>query len=315
MSPLAAAIRAAPPLLGATVRRMLREGMVRRALGFPIVITVATLLVTMTVVAVYRGTPTVFVGPTVDDVDRAALRAQDLWVREVPDPLDALDGDLAVAAFDGTTLVVTHSRHALRAEGALRERRGAWRLRAMPLPGPRFTALQGDRIAGLLAAIYALYGVVFGAGMVARDRDDTSLEVELALPVPKGVHGVVRWIAAAGMLSAWVALSLTLTWAFLGLTEPGPTMRDAIAAAILAVGLGLASVGRAGLRSGFAGSLAMGLSLTTGLLGLGWFLPDVGAWLPLASIVTGGGGWAPLGLSVVLGGLAVAVFTWRSARA
>lgn len=308
-------LRALPALLGANVRRLLREGMVRRALGFPVVLTVGTLLATLVVVAVSRGLPTVAVTDAVTDEDIAMFEAADLVVVTTDDPEYAVAHGDADAAFDGTTLFMGEGRGPIQAEGALRRARNSpWWVEAEPLPSTRFTRQQGSIIGRLLAAIYALYGVVFGAGMVARDRDDATLEVELALPVPRILHGLARWIAGSAVLGLWVVLGVSLAGALLGLDDTPTRMLDALAGSTMAVALGLASIGRAGLRSGFAGSLAAGLAVTTGLLGLGYGLPVLGHYLPLASIVATGG-LIPFAVSLLLGLGAVAIFTLRSARA
>ena len=67
---------------------------------------------------------------------------------------------------------------------------------------------------------------------------------------------------------------------------------------------------RGGPRTNFSGPLAGALSAATGLFGLGYALPAVGSWLPMASVVTGGSPIAPLGVALLLGLLA----TWMFAR-
>jgi len=309
-------IRAVAALLQSHLKRLLRESMARRALGFPVVLTTATLLATLAVVSIGRGIPAVAVTEPLEPAAEQALAERGLRVVQSTDPSGAVQDGSAVAGLAGSTLWTAGGRDALVAEAALRRARGAsWYPEPPPLPGREQAASQGQTIATLLMAIYALYGVVFGAGMIARDRDDGTLEVELTLALPKAVHGLTRWTAATLVVGLWVGLAILLTAALLGLPDADATLRHGLAAVGAAVALGLASVGRAGLQSGFAASLAAGLSLTTGLLGLGWALPSVGAWLPLSSLAAGGSGWIPLGGMVVLATLAIGVFTWRSASA
>jgi ABC-type transport system involved in multi-copper enzyme maturation permease subunit len=169
-------------------------------------------------------------------------------------------------------------------------------------------------MAMLVLAIYALYGVVFGAAMVARDRDQGTLEVELSLPVPAWTHGASRWIAASLVLASWMVLGVAAFVAWIGVEDPGAVVRIGLAAATGAVALGLGSVGRAGLKVGFASSLAAGLTAASALFGLGYAAPDIGVHLPLGSIVAGGDGWTPLAVSAALGVAAVALFALRTAR-
>lgn len=307
--------RTLPPLLGAHLRRLLREGMVRRALAFPVLVTFVTLLGTIAVVGTWRGLPTVAVGPEVTATDRQAFKEAGLWIEEVEAAADAVRAGDAVATFDGTRLTAAPGPVGTRAEAVLRETRGTWRLQTAPPPDARFTARFGGRVFLLLAAIYALYGVVFGAGTVARDRDDRALKVELCLPVPRWVHGVVRITAGALILAGWNAVALAFTAALLGIESPVDALVDGVAGSLVAVGLGLASVGRSGIKSGFAATLAVGLAAATALFGLGWALPMVGQFLPLASIIAGGAAPWPLVTGGVIAALCVALFTLRSARA
>lgn len=307
---------AAVGLLGANLKRVLRESMALRALAFPVILTILTLLATLAVVSLGRGTPVVAFQEVPPDEVAAALITQGMRARQRDDVRQALvDGD-AIFGVAADRWYTAGGRDAVVAEGVLRDHVGArWKPVPPPLPGGASAARQGSTVANLLIAIYALYGVVFGAGMVARDREDGTLEVELTLALPKSLHGLTRWVAATLVIGSWVALATLYTAALLGLPDPGETLRHGVAAAGASVALGLASVRRAGLRSGFAATLAAGLSATTAMLGLGYLLPSVGSWLPLASLASGGTGWAPLVGMVLLGLASVGLFTWRSARA
>ena len=309
-------IRAVTALLRSHLQRLVRESMARRALGFPVVLTTATLLATLAVVSIGRGVPAVATTAPLEPAAVPALDEAGLRVVEVVDAQVAVRDGAAIVGLDGTTLWTAGGRDALVAEQALRTaRQASWAPMPPPLPGRAQAASQGQTISTLLMAIYALYGVVFGAGMIARDRDDGTLEVELTLALPKAVHGFTRWTAATLVVGLWVSLAVLLTASLLGLPDAGATLRHGVAATGAAVALGLASVGRAGIQSGFAASLAAGLSLTTGLLGLGYALPSVGAWLPLSSLAAGGSGYVPLLGMFVLAALSIGVFTWRSASA
>jgi hypothetical protein len=69
------------------------------------------------------------------------------------------------------------------------------------------------------------------------------------------------------------------------------------------------------LKAGFSGPLASGLALASGLVAVGLVAPAVGGWLPIASMLAGGDGFAPLVGALALGAAAIAVFTRRSASA
>ncbi|MFK7928197.1 MAG: ABC transporter permease subunit [Myxococcota bacterium] len=310
-------LRSAIALLGAHLKRLLRENMARRALGFPVVLTTLTLLATLAVVSIGRGRPIVSVHPDTPASLQAAVESSGLQTLTDANPHERVQERGAVLGIHGTQLWSVGGRDALIAEAHARRTLGStWTPKPPPLPGPDQSQQQGMTIATLLLAIYALYGVVFGAGMIARDRDDATLEVELTLALPRWIHGATRWLAATLVVGLWIGLAVAFTAVLMGLPDPWATARHGLGAAAAAVALGLASVGRAGLRSGFAASLAAGLSVTTGLLGLGYALPAVGAWLPLGSLAAQSGtGWPPLLGSLVIAALSIGVFTWRSARA
>lgn len=304
------------PLLGSHLKRLLREGMARRALGFPAVLSVVVLLGTIAVVSVIRGTP----GVAFEDPPDPALAAMiaDAGLRVVVS--DDVESEVAERnAVFGVAQDQWYSRGgraAVDAERLIRTSRNArWVPHPPPLPGVAQTAAQGAVITSMLIAIYALYGVVFGAGMIARDRDDGTLEVELTLALPKAIHGLSRWLAATLVIGFWVALATLLTASLLGLPDAAAIVRHGLAGSGTAVAIGLASVGRSGIKTGFAASLAAGLTMTTALLGLGYLLPAIGQWLPVASLAAGGSGWVPLLGTPVAAAVAIALFTWRSARA
>jgi hypothetical protein len=166
----------------------------------------------------------------------------------------------------------------------------------------------------LLCAIYALYGVVFGAGSVARDRTDGTFEAELAMAVPRWMHGAARWIAGSLVLGAFLTLSVLVYDGLAGVGEAGPILRHGLAATTGTTAVGLLSVGRASLRGGFGATLAIGLTTMTFLFGIAFVIPGAAPYVPIASVASDGNGWIPLALSGMLGALSVVVFTWRSAR-
>jgi hypothetical protein len=182
------------------------------------------------------------------------------------------------------------------------------------MPDTADAAPQGALFSKLVAILFTLYGVVFGLGMVARDRDDGTLEAELALPLPHWVAGATRWLSATLVLSLFYAYSVILFDAIIGVADRGAMIRHGMAATGGATALGLVAVGKAGIKQGFSGPLAGGLTATMAVMGIGLAQPDIGSYLPLASLFAGGSGWIPVGVSLGLGVLASWIFSVRSAR-
>jgi hypothetical protein len=310
-------LRAAALLTVALLRRLAREGLVVRSLSFPIALTLGTLVLTVGFVAWLRYTPTVALSPELaTDSLQVALVDGGFRPIVVDDPHAALTDGTAWAATDGHTLWMRGGGPgALVVESLVRRHVAAsWRPDAdVPRPGLSAATAMGRRVVVLLGVLFALYGVVFGAGMVARDRDDGTFEVELSLGVSRWVHGAARLVAGSSVLAAFLILGVALCGAILGLDDPLAMTRHALACAAGSTAIGLLAIGRGGLQAGFTGPLALGMSVATGLLGVGVAAPGLGAWLPLASLTTAGSGWEALVGAAALSGVALALFTWRSA--
>jgi len=298
------------------IRRFLREGFVLRSLVWPAGLTIGTLLATLLVFSVTRRSEAVGVSPDVDAALVERLESEGWSPVITEDPEAALRSGQVWAATDGSTLWHGSGARALQLESLLRQRLGAtwWPEAEVRMPSTQDAAPQGAIFATLVAVMFTLYGVVFGLGMVARDRDDGSLEAELALPLPHWVAGASRWLAATIVLSIFFAFSVALFDAVIGVSRPTALVRHGIAATGGATALGLISVGRAGVKQGFSGPLAAGLAAAMGLMGVGLARPEIGATLPLASLMSGGSGWVPVGVSLVFGILASFAFSVRSAR-
>lgn len=288
------------------LQRLMREGIVVRSLAFPVVLTGGTLMLTLAVVAWDRASPVV----AVHEHDRALVPAlQAIATRPVvvDDPVAAFDDGDAWAAIAGDDLYLSVTgRKALAVEGVLRDARGAaWRPDPeVPLPAAPAAAAFGKRVAALISGVYALYGVVFGAGIVARDREGGTLEVEATLGVRRWVHGTSRWIAASAVLVVFVATGLAGVDALLGTGGLGPAITNGAAAILGATALGTAAMGAAGPRSRFSGPLSAALIVATALFGLGYAVPAVGQWLPMASLAASGDGIAPLLVGLLFGAAA-----------
>ena len=153
---------------------------------------------------------------------------------------------------------------------------------------PKTRDAHGDVACRLVGLLFVLYGVVFGLGGVARDRDNGSLEAELALPVPRWVGGLARWIASSLVLGAFYAATVLLFSSMFPVRDCGAVVRHGVAAASVGVALGLSAVGSAGLKNGFSGPLAVAMTGATGLASVGAALTL--AWMPIASLLTNGSG-------------------------
>ena len=311
-------LRASLFLVGALFRRLAREGIVVRSLTFPIALILGTLVLTIGIVAYLRFTP--IIGLPEELATPAlitALEANDFRPVITDDPQSLLAAKEAWAATDGQTLWLSGGGPAtLVLESLLREELGSeWRPNTdVPRPDLSAATAMGRNIVILLGVLFSLYGVVFGAGMVARDRDDATFEVELSLGISRWVHGFVRIVSGSSVLAAFLCLGVALCAALLGLDDPAAMMRHAVACATGATCIGLLSIGRAGVQSGFTSALALGMSAATGCFALGAALPSVGKWLPLASLVAGTtSGWEALLGTLCLAALTLVLFTYRSA--
>lgn len=314
-------LQACALLTGSLIRRLLREGLVVRSLIWPSTLASGVLLLTLAVVALVRTSGVVAVAGDAPAAVRDAVVAEGWVVVTAADAAEVAarvrDGD-AWAGTDGSSLWLRgDSADALVLEARLRALRGsAWTPSAVrQVQGAATTTVAGARIVKLLLPLFALYGVVFGLGMVARDRDDGTLDAELSLPIARWVPGAARWLAGTAVLTAFVAYSVAVFDAILGVAEPGALVRHGFAATGSAVALGIGATGQAGMRQGFSGPLAFSLTAAAGLMALGAGSPVVGQFLPLGSIGGGGSGWVPAALTLVAGVVASAGFAWRSARA
>lgn len=304
--------RALGLLTASMLRRMLREGLVLRSLVFPLALTAGTLVATLVVVSATAVPPVVAVPPGWSDpAIEQRLAGYGFRTEPFADPMAAvLDRD-ARAATDGRTLWASGwTTDGIVVEAALRERHGS-RFVLEPVVGlPRAADLSwaGALLARLMGAVFALYGVVLGAGMVARDRDDGTLAAEFVLPLPRWLHGASRFVAASTVLAAFVTASLLVFDALIGVPAVAAAARHSVAACTTAVAVGLVSVGRSGLRGGFAGRLAAGLATSFGLYALGVASPALAPWVPIASLGEVRGGWWPLVVSALIGAGAVVWF-------
>jgi len=297
------------------MRRLLREPQVSRSLLWPIALGPLTLMFTVLGFVWIEGDWPVAIDAGVDSALEAALEDRGFTVARVEDAREAVSSGNFRTGTDGETVYAGAIRgRVLQVERVLRERAGAPWMIAQPAP-PRADESQGARVMGVMGMLFTLFGVVFGAGMVARDRDDGTLEAQLALAVRRWVHGTARWVAGSALLMAHYALAMGVIHAILGIDTLLPVALNGLAACSASVAVGLFVIGRAGLKAGFSGPLASGISIATGLAALGVALPPVGTQLPIASLMAGGSGFAPMVGALGFGAAAIVLFTVRSARA
>lgn len=287
-------LRAVVLLTASTVRRLLREGLVLRSMVWPGLVTCGTLAATLVGTSLVRPTRVVAVPLDADPAIVRMLEEADF----VPRPIADVEGNVRKCrpslGTNGHDLYICGvPPTALEVEALLRERAGAsWRPVPWKPPDPRRQNLHGDVAIRVLGLLFVLYGLVFGLGGVARDRDDGSLEAELALPVPRWVGGFARWAASSAVLGGFFAVSAIGFGALIPVQDLGEVLRHGVAAAAVGVALGLSVVGTAGLKNGFSGPFALAMSWATGLAAVGAAL-DLW-WMPIGSLFTSGDGWAAL---------------------
>ncbi len=302
-------------LTAAILRRLVREGMVMRSLLFPTAIVVGTLLITLAVASVVRGNSRVALTPDVWQQTELVGQIQDMGLEpyESTTLVEDIEEWRAWAGFDGKTMYIQGSAaDGARLEAMLRTRAGAdW------IPEPIYNrptgaqaARQGRFVLQGMALLFALYGVVFGAGMVVRDRSEGTLEAEFSLPVPHWYHGAARWLAGTIGLSLFLVFGLALLHATLGLSDPGAMLRHGLAANAAATAIGMFAAARAGRDTGFSGPFTFGISAVTGLVTLSVVFPEAAVWIPLASIATAGTGWPPLFTAGLCAVVAIASFAY-----
>jgi hypothetical protein len=298
-------------------RRLLREGVVLRSLVFPATLVAGAIVATVLGVTLLRPPQVVVVAPSVDaPALRETIEAQGWRYQVDADPKARVEDGTASVATDGTTLWRERgSTRDLTAEGVLRRHFGAgWTIdTAERSANERMTRRGADNLLRFLGALFAMYGVVFGAGSVARDRDEGTLDAELATALPTWVHGASRWLAGSVVLTAFYALSVALLHAVIGTTHPLFLLEHGAAACMGAVAIGLMVVGRAGIEQGFMAPLSLGLFLVASLISLGLGVQGWDAWVPVSSLLRQGvDGLGAMAVAVAWGGVAVGLFTWRS---
>ena len=217
-----ASVRALGAMASSSLLRLLREGLVVRALLWPGLVTALSLVGSATATIAWRSNPSV--ASSVPELE-PVLREAGFRVVATPDAEADLRSGRAERAVwreqdAGSQRVVLGSTWGglltLRLEGALRDALGErWRLEAASLPRREADNEELGRVTGILAAVvgllFTLYGVAIGAGSLHRDRVGGLLECELAAAVPRGFHAAVLDSGALPMpvledkVRAWMA--------------------------------------------------------------------------------------------------------------
>lgn len=294
----------------AVVLRLLREGLVVRALAWPGLLTALTLVSTAGVFATWGLGPTVAVNvPELVE----PLQKQGLRVQLTDDPKALLLAGSVIHAIwkEGDRFVLGKTwggRATERTEATLRDfAEDRWRMEVPPLQTKSGeTRTEAALMAGVIGLLFTLYGVVMGAGTLFRDRSSGSLEADLALPVPAWMHAAARLLALLFVLGPGLVVSLALVNAILAIDAVGAWMLTATCAAVGGGTLGFALMASAKAERGFSGPLSRALTGTMAIMAFGWWQPNIGRFLPVGSVAAFMGGTPP---SPLIGVVALALAT------
>jgi len=284
-------LRALAGMSVAIIIRLLREGLVVRALAWPGLLTALSMFISASLTIAWRSNPVIYVS---DAAIVEPLKAADFQVLVVDDPEATLkDGRAERAVWregDRLVLGVTWGGSlSYKAESVLRNLTGErWRLE-VPAPQKRRRDSVELRpvtglLAGVVALLFTLYGVVIGAGSLYRDRSSGVLESDLALAVPRWIHAAARIVALAAVLGPALVVSLFIVDGLLPIYRLYHWMFAGFFAALLGGTLGVVLMARANSVRGFSGPLSQALMVSMGLISLGYWSPDVGRFVPLMSL-------------------------------
>lgn len=297
MSDARAALRGWTWLTASMVQRFLREGMVLRSMVFPASLVIAVILGTVGFVTWWRVEGTAVTPSMATPEFRAAIEEAGGAVIVSDDPEAVVRSGQASYGTDGKTLWVDRSGMPPKGlEPAIRKQLGTvWRqYQVLETRRSEATAGTGSaRIAQFIGVLFAMYGVVFGAGAIARDRDDGTLDAELSVALPMWVAALARWSAATLVLGLFYATSVAMVDAVIGLPNPWALALNGATAASTASAVGMAVIGRGGKTRGFAGPMSAGLVIVMGLYSVGLARPELAPHIPVGSITATSVGAAP----------------------
>ena len=313
MSDARAALRGWSWLTASMVQRFLREGMVLRSMIFPVALVIVVLVGTVAFVTWWRVEGAALTPTMATPAFRAAIEGAGgtVWVSDTPEAL--VRSGQAAFGTDGKTLWLDRSgMPTQKLESAFRQQLGTvWR--PHETSEMRSSASKSDTsstgIAQFIGALFAMYGVVFGAGAIARDRDDGTLDAELSVALPMWVTALSRWSAATFVLGLFFAMSVAMLHAVIGLATPWALAINGATAASTAAAVGMAAIGRGGKTRGFAGPMSAGLVIVMSLFSLGLTNPGWALNVPVASLIATEVGFAPL-VALALG----PAYSWWFAR-
>ena len=305
------------------LKRLIRRGMLMRALAWPGLLTALSLLGSAAASGALQAGPEIAAS---DPVLVAALSERGLSVVDDPDPQTAVSsgrarraawwsGDQAVLALDVRRTLIGGGGDNLRAEGALRDLVEApWRISVVSPPTRTADLERSVRwMAGLVSVLFTLYGVVIGLASLAGDRTTGVLEAELTLPVPTWMHPAARLLACSIALSVSMGATLLLLDALIGVADLHTWWLHGTAAAVAAAGVGIGALPAGVSGSGCSTALSRALVVCTALLGAGAAFPMLSV-LPMASLGALAAGSEPGLVAVVLGPVVAALGGWRAAR-
>ena len=306
-------------LLVSSLQRLLREPRVVRSLAWPVFLSPVVMGGTLIVVALLNEPLRVVGVPQAGVDDGVAQALTDAGWTLVPtvDPEEAVRSGEIDLAIDGDRLwSQTNPRQTLELESVLRRQRGAaWRLDPIvALPSPADLRRSSDALLLTITLLFVLYGLAFGLGALAKDRDEQVLDIELTLPIRAWMPAAARWGAATLSLGAAVVLTVGLLQVFLPSNQPLDAAGRAIGGVAAAAAIGIAIVGGAGLKQGFSGPFAFGSFLVAGAFLAGPSAPAITRYVPIASILTDGPGWVSLLGGFVSGPIAALIFERRVRR-
>jgi hypothetical protein len=283
--------RAVGGLAFSVVLRLMREGLVVRALVWPGLLTALSIFASASYTVTWKGGN--FIYTNQPDLVRP-LEEEGFEVTMMDDPETVIRDRRADRAVwregDKLVLGVTWAESLRsRAEVRLRDVTGErWRLELPPAQKKmrsrdELRPLTGV-VAGIVGLLFTLYGVVIGTGALYRDRSSGVLESDLALPIPRWVHPVARMLALAAVLGPAMVVSLVVVDSLLAMNQMWWWLADGFFAAVAGGALGIALMARADAKRGFSAPLSQGLMGSMAVITLGFWAADVGRYLPLFSL-------------------------------
>lgn len=290
----------------AIMRRTLREGIVLRSLVVPGAIATIGTLIALIVITALRAPPTIAVTPATPDALVAQLQERDIEVHRVQDLDQAVRNGGYRVGIDGRSLWVD-----LRGGAPLAAEAEARRVLDMPwrpdtsrraarmhVPPPE----PAQRIVRLLGVLFCLYGVVFGAGGIARDRAEGLFDAELAAGMHHAWIGLARWFAAVVVISVPLAVAVAALHTVLWVDGALILTIHCVAGIAASVAVGMIVVGQAGLDRSFGSVLGYGLGAMASLVGLGQ-VDGLGLWVPVGSIAKANAASSPVEVVMVALGI------------